>query len=129
MKSTLASESLHPSIRERSIELARTVFDDQSRALKEIGQLLESDFHEAVELIYGCTGKVIVSGMGKSGIIGRKIAATLASTGTPSFFVHPGEAYHGDLGMIGSDDLVILISYSGETDEPGLFMRPARKRR
>lgn len=67
--------------------------------------------------IIGCHGKVIISGMGKSGIIGKKIAATLASTGTPSFFVHPGEAYHGDLGMIEPDDIVIAISNSGETEE------------
>ncbi|WP_298848829.1 SIS domain-containing protein [uncultured Salinicola sp.] len=104
-------------VNRETLELARLVFEDQSRALSDIGHSLNDEFLAAVELIYGCTGKVIVSGMGKSGIIGRKIAATLASTGTPSFFVHPGEAYHGDLGMIGSDDLVILISYSGETDE------------
>ncbi|WP_207233527.1 KpsF/GutQ family sugar-phosphate isomerase [Salinicola tamaricis] len=101
----------------RSLELAKGVFEDQSRALSHIGHSLSDGFLDAVELIYTCTGKVIISGMGKSGIIGRKIAATLASTGSPSFFVHPGEAYHGDLGMIGGDDLVILISYSGETDE------------
>ncbi|WP_110641206.1 KpsF/GutQ family sugar-phosphate isomerase [Salinicola sp. CPA57] len=100
-----------------SLTLARRVFEDQARALDAIGESLNEAFLEAVELILSCTGKVIVCGMGKSGIIGRKIAATLASTGTPSFFVHPGEAYHGDLGMIGGVDLVILISYSGETDE------------
>src|SRR5690606_16251389 len=69
------------------------------------------------ELILSARGRTILSGMGKSGIIGRKIAATLASTGTPAFFVHPGEAFHGDLGMITSEDVVVLISYSGETDE------------
>jgi arabinose-5-phosphate isomerase len=102
---------------DQSLTLARRVFEDQARALGAIGASLNDDFLAAVEMVLSCTGKVIVSGMGKSGIIGRKIAATLASTGTPSFFVHPGEAYHGDLGMIGSIDLVILISYSGETDE------------
>lgn len=103
--------------RGHSLGLARRVFEDQARALDAIGSSLNEDFLGAVELILACTGKVIVSGMGKSGIIGRKIAATLASTGTPSFFVHPGEAYHGDLGMIGGIDLVLLISHSGETDE------------
>lgn len=102
---------------ELPLKLARGVFEDQAQALNDIGRSLNGEFLGAVELIYACTGKVIVSGMGKSGIIGRKIAATLASTGTPSFFVHPGEAYHGDLGMIGSEDLLVLISYSGETDE------------
>ena len=68
-------------------------------------------------MILACKGRVIVSGMGKSGIVGKKIAATLASTGTPSFYVHPGEALHGDLGMITTDDLILLVSYSGETEE------------
>lgn len=103
--------------RNHALGLARRVFEDQASALGAIGSSLNEDFLGAVELILACTGKVIVSGMGKSGIIGRKIAATLASTGTPSFFVHPGEAYHGDLGMIGGIDLVLLISHSGETDE------------
>ncbi len=71
----------------------------------------------AVELILHSRGKLVVTGMGKSGLIGRKIAATLASTGTPSFFLHPGEAFHGDLGMISPEDTVLALSYSGETDE------------
>jgi arabinose-5-phosphate isomerase len=75
------------------------------------------DFDRAVQDILSSRGKLIISGMGKSGIIGKKIAATMASTGTPSFFLHPGEAYHGDLGMIEKDDMVVLISNSGETDE------------
>ncbi|MGM8930657.1 KpsF/GutQ family sugar-phosphate isomerase [Salinicola halophyticus] len=103
--------------RSQSLELARRVFEDQARALDAVGAFLNDEFQEAVDLILACTGKVIVCGMGKSGIIGRKIAATLSSTGTSSFFVHPGEAYHGDLGMISRGDLVLLISYSGETDE------------
>ncbi|WP_110689377.1 KpsF/GutQ family sugar-phosphate isomerase [Salinicola endophyticus] len=102
---------------DEALEAARNVFYDQADALRVIGDSLNVEVSEAVKLMHDCSGKVIVSGMGKSGIIGRKIAATLASTGTPSFFVHPGEAYHGDLGMIGPDDLVVLISYSGETDE------------
>ncbi|WP_110600350.1 KpsF/GutQ family sugar-phosphate isomerase [Salinicola lusitanus] len=102
---------------DQSLEVARNVFWEQAKSLQAIGESLNGEVSLAVNLMHQCTGKVIISGMGKSGIIGKKIAATLASTGTPSFFVHPGEAYHGDLGMIGADDLVVLISYSGETDE------------
>lgn len=101
----------------QSLEVARNVFWEQAKSLQTIGESLSGEIILAVDLMHECKGKVIISGMGKSGIIGKKIAATLASTGTPSFFVHPGEAYHGDLGMIGADDLVVLISYSGETDE------------
>ncbi|WP_110687774.1 KpsF/GutQ family sugar-phosphate isomerase [Salinicola aestuarinus] len=103
--------------KDQSLEVARNVFWEQAKSLQTIGESLNGEVSLAVNLMHKCTGKVIISGMGKSGIIGKKIAATLASTGTPSFFVHPGEAYHGDLGMIGADDLVVLISYSGETDE------------
>jgi len=90
---------------------------NQSKALSTIAQRLGSEFDDAVSLILSCKGRVIVSGMGKSGIVGKKIAATFASTGTPSFYVHPGEAIHGDLGMITAEDLIVLISYSGETEE------------
>ena len=86
-------------------------------ALKHMKETLGDNFADAVELILACSGKCIVTGMGKSGLVGRKIAATLASTGTPSFFLHPGEAFHGDLGMISKDDVVLALSYSGETDE------------
>ncbi len=89
----------------------------QSTALSTIANRLGGEFDDAVRLILGCKGRVIVSGMGKSGIVGKKIAATFASTGTPSFYVHPGEAIHGDLGMITADDLIVMISYSGETEE------------
>jgi len=89
----------------------------QSNALMMIAGHLGDEFDDATNLILSCKGRVIISGMGKSGIVGKKIAATLASTGTPSFYVHPGEAIHGDLGMITSDDLIVLISYSGETEE------------
>jgi arabinose-5-phosphate isomerase len=89
----------------------------QSQALANLADTIGDDFDDAVKLILGCKGRVIISGMGKSGIVGKKMAATFASTGTPSFYVHPGEAIHGDLGMITSDDLILLISYSGETDE------------
>ncbi len=89
----------------------------QSNALASIANRLDAEFDDAVKLILGCKGRVIISGMGKSGIVGKKIAATFASTGTPSFYVHPGEAIHGDLGMITADDLIVLISFSGETEE------------
>jgi len=89
----------------------------QSTALSTIANRLGAEFDDAVRLILGCKGRVIISGMGKSGIVGKKIAATFASTGTPSFYVHPGEAIHGDLGMITAEDLIVMISYSGETEE------------
>ncbi|WP_038199377.1 arabinose-5-phosphate isomerase KdsD [Xenorhabdus bovienii] len=85
--------------------------------LAELEQYINEDFSRACELMFGCEGKIIVMGMGKSGHIGRKIAATFASTGTPSFFVHPGEASHGDLGMVTSKDIVLTISNSGESNE------------
>jgi arabinose-5-phosphate isomerase len=99
------------------VPIAVESLTSQSRALDSIAEALGPEFDDAVKLILGCKGRVIVSGMGKSGIVGKKIAATFASTGTPSFYVHPGEAIHGDLGMITSDDLIVLLSYSGETDE------------
>ncbi|MBU1668539.1 KpsF/GutQ family sugar-phosphate isomerase [bacterium] len=98
-------------------QIAQEVFSIESQAIAHLGEQLTDDFEKAVHDILNCNGKLIISGMGKSGIIGKKIAATLASTGTPSFFLHPGEAYHGDLGMIEADDMVLLISNSGETDE------------
>lgn len=98
-------------------QYAIETFEAEAAAIRNLSNLLTDDFAQAVEAILGCTGKVIVTGMGKSGIIGKKIAATLASTGTPSFFLHPGEAYHGDLGMISSNDIVLAIANSGQTDE------------
>ena len=98
-------------------EIAQEVFTIESQAIAQLAEQLTDDFEKAVNDIVACTGKLIISGMGKSGLIGKKIAATMASTGTPSFFLHPGEAYHGDLGMIEADDMVLLISNSGETDE------------
>ncbi|MFJ2993432.1 SIS domain-containing protein [Pandoraea sp. NPDC087047] len=100
-----------------TVAIGAQVFAQQASALAAQGKMLSDAFGDAVELLLNTRGKVVVSGMGKSGIIGRKIAATLASTGTSSFFVHPAEAFHGDLGMIGADDSVLLISNSGETDE------------
>ena len=101
----------------KMIELGKQVFQQQAVALVQISSRIGEEFERAVNLMLNTRGRVIVSGMGKSGIIGSKIAATLASTGTSSFFVHPGEAYHGDLGMFKGIDTAILISYSGETEE------------
>lgn len=99
------------------LNIAREVFEIESREIANLSNLLTDDFENAVKVVYNAKGKFIICGMGKSGLIGKKIAATLASTGTPSFFLHPGEAYHGDLGMIEPQDIVLLISNSGETDE------------
>ncbi|MDB5799665.1 MAG: sugar phosphate isomerase (involved in capsule formation) protein [Rhodocyclales bacterium] len=99
------------------LELGKSVFEDQAAALRKIGANLGDEFACAVKLMHETKGRVIISGMGKSGIIGRKIAATLSSTGTSAFYVHPGEAYHGDLGMFQGTDTAVLISYSGETEE------------
>ena len=97
--------------------IAKEVFKIESKEIANLSNLLTEDFESVVKLVYKTKGKFIICGMGKSGIIGKKIAATLASTGTPSFFLHPGEAYHGDLGMIEKEDILLLISNSGETDE------------
>lgn len=98
-------------------DIAKRVFDIEIESLQLVAAGIDDMFTKVVEAILAAKGKVVVTGIGKSGIIGQKIAATLASTGTPSFFLHPGEAFHGDLGMVGNDDIVILITYSGETDE------------
>jgi len=99
------------------LNVAKKVFEIESKEILKLSSNLTVDFENAIKSIVKCQGKFIISGMGKSGIIGKKIAATLASTGTPSFFLHPGEAYHGDLGMIEKEDIILLISNSGETDE------------
>lgn len=99
------------------IECAKSVFKIEAAAVADLVNKVDSNFKVAVENILNTKGRVIVCGMGKSGIVGRKIAATLTSTGTPSFFMHPGEAYHGDLGMVTSSDIFIAISNSGETQE------------
>lgn len=100
-----------------SIEHGRRVLEIEARAITDLIARLDQQFTEAVGLLYRCTGKVVVSGMGKSGLIGQKIAATLASTGTPAFFLHPAEGVHGDLGMLARKDTLIAISNSGETEE------------
>ncbi|HDR8859418.1 TPA: KpsF/GutQ family sugar-phosphate isomerase [Burkholderia territorii] len=102
---------------DRALALARDVLDIEADAVRTLRDQLDGDFVQAVALLLGCRGRVVVSGIGKSGHIARKIAATLASTGTPAFFVHPAEASHGDLGMVTSDDVFIGISYSGESEE------------
>ena len=99
------------------ITSAKTTLTTQAQALMGLAERVDTQFSQAVTMMLNCHGRVIICGMGKSGIVGKKIAATLASTGTPSFFMHPGEAFHGDLGMVHKDDLLILISYSGETEE------------
>jgi arabinose-5-phosphate isomerase len=102
---------------EHFLELARGVLDIEADAVRALKSRLGEAFLQAHRLMLETRGRVVVTGMGKSGHIGRKIASTLASTGTPAFFMHPGEASHGDLGMITADDVVIAISYSGESDE------------
>ena len=100
-----------------SLDIAKESLTEQARALIKMAEELGGEFEKAVQLILNTRGRVVVCGMGKSGLVGQKITATFASTGTPSFFLHPAEAFHGDLGMLTRDDLLILISYSGETEE------------
>jgi arabinose-5-phosphate isomerase len=100
-----------------SLEHGKRVLDIEARAIASLVDRLDHRFTHAVEVLFVCTGKVVVSGMGKSGLIGQKIAATLASTGTPAFFLHPAEGIHGDLGMLARHDTVIALSNSGETEE------------
>lgn len=109
-------------------ERARQVLEEEAKALLDLAQRLDDSIDNACEAIQNCTGRIVVTGMGKSGAVGNKMVGTLASTGTPSFFVHPGEALHGDLGMVTETDVVIALSYSGETDEL-LAILPAIKRR
>ena len=111
----------------RALALARDVLATEASAIAGLADRLGAPFVAAVELILGSRGRVVVSGIGKSGHIARKLAATLASTGTPAFFVHPAEASHGDLGMITSDDVVLMLSNSGETDEL-MLLTPHLKR-
>ncbi|MBI5634004.1 MAG: KpsF/GutQ family sugar-phosphate isomerase [Nitrospirae bacterium] len=100
-----------------SIDIAKKVLQTEADAVRSLIDKLDETFDKAVEIILSSKGRVVVTGMGKSGLVGKKIAATLASTGTPSFFMHPAEASHGDLGMVTADDVIIAISNSGETDE------------
>jgi len=102
---------------EFDLDYARKVIDSEAEAIKSVMPIVDESFAKAAEMMYNCTGSVIVSGIGKAGIIGRKISATLASTGTPSHFLHPAEAVHGDLGRLRKNDIVIVLSHGGETDE------------
>ncbi|HEX8765038.1 MAG TPA: KpsF/GutQ family sugar-phosphate isomerase [Candidatus Acidoferrum sp.] len=100
-----------------SLETARRVLKIEAQAIQDVLARLDGSFEKAVEVLFACKGRVVVGGMGKSGLIGRKISATLSSTGTPSFFLHPAEALHGDLGMLARGDAMLAVSYGGETQE------------
>jgi arabinose-5-phosphate isomerase len=100
-----------------SLDTARRVLRIEAQAIGELLQRLDAHFEQAVDLLFACKGRVVVTGMGKSGLIGRKIAATFSSTGTPAIFMHPAEAVHGDLGMLMRDDVALAVSYGGETEE------------
>jgi len=100
-----------------SLETARKVLEIEARALSDLVVRLDESFMHAVDLLMACRGRVVVTGMGKSGLVGQKISATLSSTGTPSFFLHPAEALHGDLGRLVRHDVLLALSYSGETEE------------
>ncbi len=102
---------------QNDLELGKAVFSDEIEGLRAVRSHLDHSFHRAVEAIFHCGGRLIISGVGKSGLIGKKIAATFTSTGTPSFYIHPVEAAHGDLGLVGNGDVVLFISNSGMSDE------------
>ena len=112
---------------QRFIDSALQVLDIDQQAIGALKQYINEEFSKACELILSCQAKVVITGMGKSGHIANKIAATMASTGTPAFYMHPGEAGHGDLGMLAKQDMLIAISNSGETDEI-LSLLPVVKR-
>jgi len=102
---------------EFDLEYARSVIEAEADAIRSVVHIVDASFARAVEMIFNCEGSCIVSGIGKAGIIAQKISATMASTGTPSHFLHPAEAVHGDLGRLRKDDIVMVLSYGGETDE------------
>src|SRR5690348_8746828 len=99
------------------LETARKVLEIEAKAISELIARLDHNFGRAVDILLTCRGRAVVAGMGKSGLIGQKISATLSSTGTPSFFLHPAEALHGDLGRLVQNDVLLALSYSGETEE------------
>ena len=117
----MTSQSVHDDD-DRLLSLGRAVLDIEAKTVANLAKSLDANFASAARYLLNCEGRVVVLGMGKSGHIGSKIAATLASTGTPAFFVHPGEASHGDMGMITTQDVVLAISNSGETDELVILM-------
>src|SRR3989442_7789992 len=108
-------------------QLAERVLRMEAAGILGLVPRLDDAFLRAVDLLHGCRGRVIVSGMGKSGLVGRKIAATLASTGTPAYFLHPGEAVHGDLGLVAPGDVILAISNSGETTEVLVLLEPLKR--
>ena len=112
---------------ENTLAVAKAVLKTEADAVYGLIKKLDRTFEQAVEIIYSCNGRVVITGMGKSGIVGKKLAATLTSTGAPALFLHPAEASHGDLGMVTSDDVIIAISNSGETEEV-LGLMPFLKR-
>src|SRR5208337_3306094 len=112
-----AFHSSSPLEQRMSLETARRVLRIEAQAIQDVLARLDASFDRAVEVLFACKGRVVVTGMGKSGLIGRKISGTLSSTGTPSFFLHPAEALHGDLGMLARGDALLAISYGGETQE------------
>lgn len=100
-----------------SLDTARRVLQIEARAIEDVLSRLDGSFEKAADVLFGCAGRIVVAGMGKSGIVGRKISATFSSTGSPSFFLHPAEAMHGDLGMLARGDVLLAVSYGGETEE------------
>ena len=114
---------------QRILKIAKKVLKVESQAINQLINKLSVDFEKSIQAILKCKGRIIILGMGKSGIIGKKIAATMSSTGTPSYFVHPAEAIHGDLGMITNNDIIILISNSGETSELIQLINPLKSKK
>ncbi len=110
-----------------SLDLARKVLTIEARAIEKLVERIDAQFQRAVDLVAGCQGRVVITGIGKSGIICRKIAATLNSTGTPSLYLHPAEALHGDLGMLVQGDVVVAVSNSGETEEILQLLQPVKR--
>ncbi|HEX4642841.1 MAG TPA: KpsF/GutQ family sugar-phosphate isomerase [Candidatus Acidoferrales bacterium] len=110
-----------------SLDTAKRVLRIEAEALSDLLRRLDASFEHAVDLLLGCKGRVVVIGMGKSGLIGRKIAATFSSTGTPSVFLHPAEAVHGDLGMLMREDVVLAVSYGGETEEIAALLETIKR--
>jgi arabinose-5-phosphate isomerase len=116
-KAKLSTDTLIGKSVEFDLDYARKVIKTEAEAINAVTPIVDASFEQACRMIYNCSGSTIVSGIGKAGIIGQKISATLASTGTPSHFLHPAEAVHGDLGRLRKNDIVIVLSYGGETDE------------
>src|SRR5258708_14224046 len=110
-----------------SLDTARRVLKIEAQAIQDVLARLDARFEKAVDVLFACKGRVVVTGMGKSGLVGRKISATFSSTGTPSFFLHPAEALHGDLGMLARADTLLAITYGGETQEILNFLESLKR--